>query len=185
MSNERSVLSIIGPHAGEGVYEMLDRKTADIKRAGKTLWLYSSSAAPPERVQKFFREYNDEVWVAFYPAADKNGACPTKSADAMTEMSLDRINWQPLPQGISPVTGRRNSYALIVRSLTVYGIVPPDDLWQYAQGESDSPVRFRQGASTVLARKQDTSNHPERMRSHVRLAVASGRLEKPYAVWVR
>jgi hypothetical protein len=46
------VISVMGAHAGEGVDEIFDRKVADCRTAGRTLWVAKSAKARPRQVQE-------------------------------------------------------------------------------------------------------------------------------------
>ena len=60
------------------------------------------------------------------------------------------------------------------------------DLWGYADdADSDRPLKFVLGLSTVCAVQKDMSEHPNRMKSRYRRIVAVARLAEPYCVWVR
>jgi len=99
----------------------------------------------------------------------------------MVERSVDGVVWSPISTAIGPVTGRaqKGAYAFVLSALTEYatGAV---DLSQYID-EFGDPIRFRLGASTVLARSCGASALSTKMRR----VLAVGRLVRPYAVWVR
>ncbi len=179
----RIVLSVMGPHANEDTISIFHRKIDDIARIGKTLWLCASPSARPDRTQTFL---SGSTSILFLAPASRSGARPTTSAEAMTELSPNRLDWESLPAGLGPVTGRRvNAYAFVLSELT---LCEPDhllDLWQYVDAEKEGPIRFRLGSSTLLARRSNQTEHPMRMKSRIRRVLAVGRLEAPYAVWVR
>lgn len=172
----------MGPHALENETAIFARKRADIELTGKTLWLCQSPAARPDRLRMFV---NEPCRVFFLAPATKNGARPTTSAHRMTEFSLDKHDWSPISAEIGPVTGqaRDGAYALVLSSLEM-NVVSPLDLWSFVDLDG-APIRFRLGASTLLARQGDTSAHPLRTKSRMRRILATGWLTAPYAVWVR
>jgi hypothetical protein len=60
------------------------------------------------------------------------------------------------------------------------------DLWAYADAsDSNKPLRFALGLSTLCAVRKDMSTHPGQMKSRYRRVVAVGRLVDPYSVWLR
>ena len=181
---DRVVLSVLGPHAGESVAAIFERKMADIDAVDGTFWLCNSPAARPDRVQSFFSAASD-TRVYFLAPATKGGARPTTSVDHMTEFSPNKRVWKPFPAGLGPVTGKRSAGAY---AFALWEIVLRDDiavdLWDWATPAGD-PIQFRLGASTLLARRCDTSASPERAKTRMRQVVAVGRLSSPYAVWVR
>lgn len=186
---KKYVLSVMGPHAGEDEAAIFDRKISDIERVGKTFWLCQSPGARPDRAQPFFN--GDDGMVLFVAPSTPRGARPTTHATAMREFSYDHNRWAALPDCLSPVTGQPKSatYALVLSWLSVCHN-EGTHLWQYV-GIDGKPIRFRLGASTLLAKwggiqsLGDTSTHPDRMRSPERRLIAIARLAKPYSVWVR
>lgn len=182
-SADRTVLSVMGPHAGEDSDAIFARKISDITTVGKTFWLCQSPAARPDRTQAFFE---DEASVLFLAAAATNGARATESAHKMIEFSPNKSDWKTVPSSLSPITGlaKSTAYAFVLSALEVCVEPAFVDLWRYVDANG-SPIRFRLGASTLLARRCDSSLHPLRMKSRMRRVLAVGRLVKPYAVWVR
>ena len=60
------------------------------------------------------------------------------------------------------------------------------DFWQYADFlDQERPVKIRQGASTVCVVRRDTQGYPDRMKGHLRFAMATARFAEPFAVWLR
>lgn len=183
LSADRVVLSVMGPHANEDESAIFARKISDIAATGQTLWLCQSPPARPDRAQAFFKDSGE---ILFLAPATTGGARPTTSAEQMTEFSTDKSRWEAIP-AMSPVTGRRiaSAYAFVLESLVLCEASASVDLWQYAAGIGDDPVRFKLGVSTLLARKCDTSEQEGRLKSRMRRVIAVGRLVEPYAVWVR
>jgi hypothetical protein len=187
---EYVVLSVMGPHAGEDTDAIFIRKTEDVRRCGKTFWLVRSHLAKPNMVQKLCSEAIKQTCnplCFFLKPSSPGGAVPTKSNCKASEYSSDFSTWHPLPPGLGPVTGRisPSAYALIFDELIVREseII---DLWGYADFfDSQRPITIRQGASTVCAIGRETRTHPDRMKSHLRPAIAIGRLAYPYSVWLR
>jgi hypothetical protein len=177
MTNEPAVLSIIGWHAGEPVEDIVARKRDDIKKAGRTIWLYHSQLATIPMVQQFGGAF-PKAGVIFL----KGGAYPTSAALSAREMSEDRNRWTPLPPGIGKVTGKLPSGGLVIGELTP--IATQIDLWGYVQHPNLSPLRFRQGASTACA-VPSKGGPVEGMKSRHRDAVAIGRLIPPYGIFLR
>lgn len=176
---DRVVLSVMGPHAGETAEVIFSRKTEDIVACGRTYWLCCSPAARPDRVQAFAPSF-----VIFLEASTANGARPTTSSERVSEISSDRELWSAVDARVGPITGRlaRGAYAFTFSELDTT-VSTSLDLWMYAVGES--PIRFKLGASTLLAGHKDTSTCLFRMKSRFRRILAIARLADPIAVWVR
>lgn len=185
-----SVVSVMGPHAGEGSDAIFARKMADIRNVGRTFWIVRSHKAKPDMVQTIgsaVRNRSGEPLCAFLAPSSPGGAVPTKTCSAATAYSIDRAQWQPVPDGITPVTGQLtpSTCALVFDHICLCESSVLD-LWQYADFFSPGrPARIRQGASTVGVVRGDTSAHPDRMKSHLRQVMAVGRLVEPFAVWLR
>lgn len=180
LAAERVVLSVMGPHAGEGADAIFARKADDVARHGRTFWLCRSPAARPDRAQLFAPDF-----VVFLASATRNGARSTSVSERATEMSLDRQIWSPIPDGISPVTGNliRGAYAFVISRFEMQGRSTLD-LWSYA-APNGAPIAFRLGASTLFAMRGDMSLHPARPKSRYREVLAVARLDAPFVVWVR
>ena len=189
-TQEYSVLSVMGPHAGEDSDAIFARKICDIRNAGRTFWVIRSHKAKPDMIQTIssvVRNKAAEPVCAFLAPSSPGGAVPTKTSSAATEYSADRSKWQALPADITPVTGQMmsNTCALVFDQLCLRESTVVD-LWQYADFfKPEQPVKFRQGASTVGVLRGNTSTHPDRMKSHLRQVMAVGRLVEPFAVWLR
>jgi hypothetical protein len=181
----RSIISVMGDHAGEGESVIFQRKMADIERIGRTFWLVRSQKSKPELVGQLCAE--NQTYVIFVAPSAQGGACPTKTDKRATEYSRDRTTWNPLPAELGPVTGRLDtqSHALVFDALvTVHEA--RIDIWSYAHFETPAnPLRMRIGCSTVCALRKNMSKHPKRMKSQYRSVVAVGRLTAPFCVWVR
>jgi len=181
----RCIISVMGDHAGEAVDAIFSRKTADINRIGKTFWLMKSPKARPAQVQEICKP--SPAYIIFVEPATKGGARPTTTEDAAKEYSPDGQSWHPIPEGLSPVTGKldRGAAALVfdVMTTVVSGTL---DLWSYADfSDVQKPMKFILGCSTACAIKKDMTPHPGRMKSRYRGIVSVARLAKPYCVSLR
>lgn len=179
------VISVMGDHAGEGVDAIFERKIADIRVEGRTLWVAKSAKARPIQVQSLCAA--QPGYVVFVEAATRGGARPTIASDPASEYSVNGLEWLPLPAGIGPVTGKmdRSATAFVFDRLATQSsrIL---DLWQYSDRlDTSRPVRFVLGRSTMCASRANMTAHPQRMKSRFRRIVAVGVLAEPYCVWLR
>ena len=185
MNSPQCVISVMGEHAGEGVDTIFARKSADVQRTGKTFWLMRSPKARPAQVQGVCKTV--PAYAIFIEPASQGGARPATEEVSAKAYSADKELWLPLPDGLSPVTGKidASASALVfdIMTTTVSGAL---DLWGYADAmDNDKPVKFILGCSTVCATRKDMSAHPERLKSRYRGIVAVARLAEPYGVWLR
>ena len=174
----KKILSVMGPHAGESVENIFSRKISDIEKVGITFWLIKSYKSKPIYVQGFCR--NSNVHIYFISPSVKGGAKDTKNQTINKQFSSDELNWNNIPENITPVTGE--GYAFILDSLEMSNSTI--DLNEYAE-EADTPIKFQLGCSTVCAIKENMTSHVDRVKSNIRDVWAVGRLKEPYCVWVR
>lgn len=185
-----SVLSVMGPHAGEDSEVIFARKIADIRNAGHTFWVIRSHKAKPDMIQMIGRAVRSKSLAplcAFIAPSTPGGAVPTKTSSVAAEYSADRCEWKTIPANITPVTGRMspNTGALVFDQI-YHREFETVNLWDYAEFfNPEQPVRIQQGASTVGVMRGDTSTNARRMKSHLRQVMAVGRLVEPFAVWLR
>ena len=179
------IVSVMGPHAQEDADAIFARKRADVGRVGVTFWLMRSPKARPPQVSALCR--HSPVFALFVAPATPGGARPTTKGDPATEYSCDRGSWHPLPDGMSPVTGKLDTCAAaLVFDMLTTDVHTTLDLWGYADASVPaSPLRFKLGCSTVCALQADMGLHPNRMKSRYRPIVALARLTHPYCVWLR
>jgi len=179
------VISVMGDHAGEGVHTIFDRKTADIGAMGRTFWVAKSPKARPPQVRSLCG--SRPAYVIFVEPAAKGGARPTVASDEAQDFSINRNTWSPLPSELGPVTGRIDgSAAALVFDMIETGVGGTVDLWDYADhSDTEKPLRFILGCSTVCAVRKNMTQHPQRMKSRYRAIVAVARLAEPYCVWLR
>ena len=182
-----AVVSVMGPHAGESVEQIFERKIRDIKKVGWTLWLIKSYKARPDMVQRMCSP-GHPVPVVFIQPSTPGGARPATSAASVVEYSADRTRWVRVPSALGPVTGKLDgaAHALVMDRLELCREPIRFDTWAYGDfAERELPLRTRIGCSTVCAARRDTSTHPLRMKSRFRDVIAWGRLHRPSAVWLR
>lgn len=183
------VLSVMGPHAGEDEAKIYQRKSLDIDKTGMTFWLMRSNQAKPDAVQQMCKAAKSEsadIYCYFIDPSSRMGASPTKCAESADAYSHDNIVWSEFPSSLGPVTGRidKGAYALVFNQirLSKFNI----DLWDYSNYfKQTNPIIFRQGGSTVCSVQKDSSAHPMKIQSNVRVVRAVARLTAPYAVWLK
>ncbi len=173
-----AILSVIGWHAGQTPHHIVQRKSADIKKAGCTIWLYQSWKARIQDVQTFGNLHANPT-VYFLEGA----AYPASTAHAASQMSSDGSKWQPLPNGIGPVTGKLPGGGFFLGDLL--DVFDRNiDLWEYVEHPSLVPLKFQQGASTACA-VPSPKGAVSGMKSRHRRVVAIGKLIPPYAVYLK
>jgi 5-methylcytosine-specific restriction endonuclease McrA len=176
------VFSVIGPHAGEEMAVIFARKRADIAAVGRTFWMVRSHLSKPPVVQALCEDGGVPCY--FLEPARAGGSVPTTVSQAATAYSADGENWEDMPEGLSPVTGNlagKGGWALVLESLEVPIEEMTVDLADFVAAEGNTPLVFRQGASTVCAK---AALEGPRVKNVRRVAVM-GMLVAPYCVWIR
>jgi hypothetical protein len=179
------IISVMGDHAGEGVDAIFHRKSNDIELTAKTFWLMKSPKARPAQVQGLCKKI--PAYTIFVEPATRGGARATTREDAAEEYSEDGQVWYRLPEGISPVTGKIDTgAAALVFDMMTIAVNGTLDLWDYGDfSDTQKPLKFILGCSTVCAIRKDMTPHSERMKSRYRRIIAVARLAEPYCVWLR
>jgi hypothetical protein len=173
-----AVLSIIGWHANESVEDIVERKCRDVAKAGSTVWVCQSWKARVGDVQNFGKAFaNPAVYFL------EGSAHPAGTEHAAKQMSVDRKQWVPLPNGLSKVTGKLPGGGLVLGSLK--SVADHEiDLWDYVEHPALTPLKFQQGASTVCA-VAAPNGQAIGMKSHKRKVVAVGHLAPLLAVYLK
>ena len=179
VSQMKKIFSIVGVHASETPKIIFNRKIQDVKNIGQTFWIMRSNLANPNIVQNFCS--NSEVEVYFIAPATVAG--PTKIGKKYSFYSSDKINWDPIPNGISDVTG--SGYALIMDKLElVEG--KEVDLNQFVEYQTKLALKFSNVAGTLCCIPLDVTNKQNKIKTNrIRKVHAIGRLKKPYCAWMK
>ena len=181
-------MSIIGSHAGDEISFIFSWKRKEIQINRKTYWLIRSSKAQTKQVQKFCERANKEgenVYCLFITASTKNGSRSTTTETQAKEFSKDKNDWFTIEDDVK-IKGKIDSQstALVLSELEVFNKPKEIDLGNYSEIDIEqniNPVKFRLGASTSCCQKIPSIG----MKSGLRTIVAWGKLDTPYAVWVR
>jgi hypothetical protein len=179
------IISVVGPHANESLDQIFQRKINDIDITGFSFWVAGSSSANPRIVQNFCF-LNKPSYIVFINPGQINGATNTKISAVNHFFSEDKINWNPISDKISNVTGK--SYAFILNTLDIIQdknlII---DLNYYAKfPDNIDPIKINIWQSTFCTiYNENMKNHPNRMKSNIRKIIAIGKLKEPYSVWVK
>lgn len=191
LNSKYVVISVMGPHAGESVKGIFDRKIGDIEKTGKTFWLNRSQKARPSMVQKLCHEARNEgcdCYCIFIEPSSKGGALPASTQETARSYSKDSTVWLSFPNGLGPVTGKigGGSQALVFDQLELAKSISYVNLWDYADFTNENlPLKIILGVSTLCAIKKDMRSHKDKMTSNQRRIVATGRICEPYCVYLR
>ncbi|MDP9401745.1 MAG: hypothetical protein M3P85_00090 [Actinomycetota bacterium] len=109
---------IAGPHIGETLADIVDRKRSDVERFGWCLWAYGGrgNVHPETEVRKLAREYGSGgVLPLLMP--DTGRKYPDNGVPFTGYRVQPHGPLEVLPDGMSPVTGGSSSWAFRITSL--------------------------------------------------------------------
>src|SRR5262245_800667 len=100
----------VGTHAGEGLVDIIKRKSVEIQKTGFAMWGYGGNTChPTSMVQPFARSFAEQgksIHLCMEQMTSNHHAPPLCAA----EYSVDGVNWKVIPDTIE-VRGSR--YALM------------------------------------------------------------------------
>lgn len=182
LREKQCVLSVIGPHAGESMSQIYERKIQDIAKVGKTFWITSCGKFIFEKINELCTA--KDLYVIFIAPSSPNGARPATMETAASGYTING-EFFPFPVNMSPVTGNitRKTAALVFDELQLLdeNNAPELDLWNYLDAVTLKPIRFALGGSTkpcIL----NTSSEKSGMKSRYRKISAIGHFAAPFCV---
>lgn len=112
------VWCIAGPHIGETLVDIVDRKQRDIERFGWCLWAYGGmgNAHPETEVRRLADDYAPNGTLHLL-MPDTGKKYPDNGVPFTAYRTTRHSEAQVLPAGMSPVTGGRSSWAFRITSL--------------------------------------------------------------------
>jgi hypothetical protein len=99
-----SVLSSVGPHAGDDWPTIVDRKREDIAKAKHSIWVVNSNATRPEALRAFCTKHDARyvVFVSRRPGGNANAGPPT--AHRAQHYSADGKTWERIDPAFCSVS---------------------------------------------------------------------------------
>lgn len=175
----------VGDHAGESFNDILRRKNAEYRAAGKVFWGYGGAACHPlNQVQPFARTHlrkQGSIYLVMEPVI--SNADP--DIVPAREYSADGVNWMPIPDGIN-VTGSK--YALVLGEIQPGELEIPLDGYVVGIGPSrgkvaDQYLRGRVDKACLEPIPEAAADHD--LSKGVRRGKFVAALQEPYAVILR
>lgn len=162
---KNAVFSLVGPHAGQSLEEIFERKIKDCKTTGQTFWLYHSHRC----TKALFDLYKPtEVW---FISASKPGATKQTKSSTLAQQFFKDEEWFEFDEDLSPVTGRIHSKSTAFQLTDLRLVQETIDFNNYIDVITDKPLRFSQFCSTTIAVK--ARNESEESRSRIICAKAN------------
>ena len=176
------IVSSAGQHAQEDWHTITERKQRDIAtNAGHTIWLTNSLATRVEIVQQFCKD-RDVRYVLFVAKGKKSGLKGPPTDDPAKLYSADQKKWLPVPNELSPVTGK------ITRATTGFWFDALEETTSEVTLDLDCFANAKDGLPLSRFTNVDSAYTVRRTRplsgDGYRL-LAIGRLTTPFAVWLR
>ena len=190
--SRHAIVSVVGSHAGADLQSIVDLKQKDIVLHGFCYWVLGSWKAKPSMIRSACSS-NGLVNCYFVHAAGSSkarpmgNARPTTTRDVASMRSVDKLKWDPMPAGMSEVTGRLgskgNGYALVLGRIEVHAPGTMLDLAGFSESMGDDdprPLGILPGCSTICCVEGRVSESPKN-----RPLFATGTLVHPFCVWLR
>lgn len=190
--SQYAIVSIVGSHAGADLQSIVDVKQRDIIAHKFCYWVLMSHKAKPDVIR--FICSGGPVKCYFIHAAGTSkarpmgNARPTTTRDIASMRSVDKLKWEPMPAGMSEVTGRLgakgNGYGLVLGNIEVHLPGTVLDIAKFSESMDENeprPLGILPGCSTICCVEKDEPQFPIKSRS----LFATGTLVYPFCVWLR
>jgi hypothetical protein len=174
----------VGNHAGESFDEIISRKTAEFKKAGRIFWGYGGTSCHPSRqVQPFAKTHLKQSGKIYLLMQSIQSNADPDILPA-TKYSVDGINWKPIPAGID-VLGSR--YALVLGEIKPGDLIFPAEEYVVGIGPSREKIAADYICGHVdkgcFLRKQNALA-PKKLKPPIQISYKAELLD-PYAVFLR
>jgi hypothetical protein len=138
------VFSLVGPHAGQSLEEIFERKIKDCKTLKETFWVYQSS-----RCTKSLFSTHKPSEILFVSASKPGAAKQTKSS-TIAQQFFKNNQWFDFNKDLSPVTGRIHSKSTAFQLTNLRMVNEEIDFNDYTDIVTNKPLRFSQFCSTTI-----------------------------------
>lgn len=152
------VFSLVGPHAGQSLEEIFERKIKDCETLNQTFWVYQSSRCTKNL---FCAHKPTEVW--FVSASKPGAAKQTKSSTLANQFFTDN-EWVDFNEDLSSVTGRIHSKSTAFQLTNLRMVNETIDFNSYTDLITKKLLRFSQFCSTTIASKTSDDSEEHRLR---------------------
>ena len=181
LAAESVLLAVSGSHALEDWQKIMDRKGADVRLVGHTVWVVNSNAARPDAVQSFCKRCQARHVIFVSRSRPKKGDAGTQRNQKAQSFSEDQSAWRPLDNRLGDVTGdiKRSTTGLWLDSLeqVTTGSLALNSYIKDA--DRQRLKRFWPSDSTFPVHR-----HTEDGRDGPYEILPAGRLASPFAVWL-
>ena len=153
------VFSLVGPHAGQSLEEIFERKIKNCKDLNQTFWVYHSHRCTKSLVNTY---KPSEVW---FVSASKPGAAKQTKSSTRAQQFFKDDQWFDFPQNLSPVTGRIHSKSTAFQLTDLRMVDETINFNDYIDVVTNKPLRFSQFCSTTIGSETQNESEESRLRT--------------------
>jgi hypothetical protein len=152
------VFSLVGPHAGQSLEEIFERKIKDCKILNETFWVYHSHRC----TKSLFNAH--KPFEVFFISASKPGAAKQTKSSTLAQQFFKDDEWFEFDKDLSPVTGRIHSKSTAFQLTNLRMVQEIIDFNDYIDIITNKPLRFSQFCSTTIASMSENKSEESRSR---------------------
>jgi hypothetical protein len=153
------VFSLVGPHAGQSLKEIFERKIKDCETLNETFWVYRSSRCTKSL---FGTHKPSEI---FFISASKPGAAKQTKSSTLAQQFFKNNQWFDFNKDLSPVTGRIHSKSTAFQLTNLRMVQETLDFNNYIDIVTNKPLRFSQFCSTTIGAISKNNTEESRIRT--------------------
>ena len=177
------IISVIGPHAGEDLSTIFERKIKDITTCGYTYWICKSRVISPEIISSFQNENKNDLYMIFIKTSTNSQGKDTLNSESATQVK-EKNGWQEIDPKLSPVTGKMPTNGFKFDKICVLDQKSKIDLKNYCEWDMDinkrnNSIKIMMGKSTICVQK---SENKQEMKNGEREIVAYAKLADPFCL---
>lgn len=180
LDSDYCIFSIVGPHSGESLDSILERKKTDIINGKIAFWNMNLSKNFINDIRKTLGKR--QCYVIMLEGSSND----TKGRDIAKSYSVDNLNWNEIPSDISKVSGNlsNSATAFVYNNLEIVDNKSVDLNFYNEVSDTSKAVKFSNFKSTVFAKKRK-NKRSDGMKNHERNIIGVLGIEYPYAVYLR
>lgn len=153
------VFSLVGPHGGQSLEEIFERKIKDCETLGQTFWVYHSHRC----TKRLFDVHKpSEVW---FISASKPGAAKQTKSSTLARQFFKNDQWFDFDKNLSPVTGRIHSKSTAFQLTNLRMVNETIDFNNYTDIVTNKPLHFSQFCSTTIGTITENKSEESRLRT--------------------
>jgi hypothetical protein len=153
------IFSLVGPHAGQSLQEIFERKIKDCETVNETFWVYRSHRCTKSL---FDAHKPSEVW---FISASKPGAAKQTKSSTLAQQFFKNNQWFDFNKDLSPVTGRIHSKSTAFQLTNLRLTNEVIDFNDYTDIVTTKPLRFSQFCSTTIGTLSKNKSEESRLRT--------------------